>query len=206
VVEREHLDRILAEHKLGAAGLVAPARRSGIGRLLGATAMIAGSPAREGRELTVTARVIDVASSRVLASAQVTGSEDRLAETVRELQRKLWIGLGAARWGAIGTRPDPAPLQNLHFLRGLSSYYAGRHHQALAEFMQCGDGDLPALWRANCYLAREEYDEAYLELIRLKLKGRGTLGAAELEGKLERCRARLAAEDVELCERLVGRR
>lgn len=208
VVEREHLDRILAEHALSAEGLIAPARRNRIGRLLGATAMITGSYAREGRELIVTASATDVASGRVLASAQVAGSEDRLGETMKELHQELVRGLGDVPPGPKETKADPAPLQNLHFLRGLSFFYAARYHQALAEFIECGrDGKrdgLPGLWRANCYLAREEYDHAYLELIRLKREAPGAVGVAELEGKLDRCLAQLPPGDVQVYDRLVS--
>jgi len=208
VVEREHLDRILAEHALSRDGLVAPARRARIGRLLGATAMITGSCAREGKRLLVMAHVTDIASGRVRASARAVGTDDRLAETIQTLYENLVKGLLDSRPAPSESQAEPTPLQNLHFLRGLSYFYSARYTQALAELIQCGpdaeqDG-LPGLWRANCYLAREEYDHAYLELIRLKRNGLASAGASEHEEKLRVCLAHLAPEDVQAYDRLLS--
>jgi hypothetical protein len=107
-------------------------------------------------------------------------------------------------------RIEPTPVENLHFLRGLSHFYARRHHQALAELIQCGasaerDG-LPGLWRARCYLAQSQHGHAYVELVRLERNGLGSVAAAEHAEMLRTCRARLAPEDLRIYERLATAR
>ena len=147
--------------------------------------MLHGTVTRRGKSLGITAHVTDVASTRILGSAQVSGERGEVARLVQALTSELreiprsadhLIGPGAA---------DTAPVANLHFMRGLSRFHAGQYHRALAEFIRAGADpeveELASLWRANCYLAAKLYDHAFLELSSLRREGGGRVNPDDLQ-------------------------
>ncbi|MBI2361927.1 MAG: hypothetical protein HYV15_00870 [Elusimicrobia bacterium] len=70
LVERTSLQQILSEHRLAATGAVDARKAQEIGRLLGADALVVGTVVGVGRSLELEARVVDVASGKVLAASQ----------------------------------------------------------------------------------------------------------------------------------------
>jgi len=199
VVDRGALAEVLAERS----------ETGGVSRrLVWARWMLHGTVTRRGDSLDVTAHVTDVASTRILGSAQAScrggpGSPE-LARIVEALTSELTkIPRGAGRRPAPDRtvdRTDGAPVANLHFMRGLSRYHAGQYHRALAEFLRSGADpeveELSGLWRANCYLAAKRYDHAFLELSRLRRRGPGRVDPGDLQRLLEECLRHLSDEEV----------
>ena len=201
VVERQHLNQVLAEQSLTLEGLTAQDTKHEVGRLLGATVMISGSLVKQGRDLLITMRAADIETGIVTATAEARGPADQLGRLVSELYRRLARGQGMRLPDLRANQIDEAPLSNLHFMRGLGYYYSARYNQALAEFMQATREkpltDISRLWLANSYLAQEEYGHAYLELSRLRLRGSRNFRKGEIEAKMRGCEKRLSPEEVE---------
>jgi len=210
VVDRQHVNQVLAEQSLTLKGLVAQDARHRVGKLLGATVMITGSFVRHGQDLLVTARASDVETAVVTATAEAHGSAGQLGRLVGEVYRQLARGLGGQLPDLRGDLIDEAPLSNLHFMRGLGYYFSARYNQALAEFLQAAQEepltDISRLWLANAYVAQEQYGHAYLELSRLTLGGSPNVRKAEIEAKKGACERHLSGEEVEIIRELAARR
>jgi TolB-like protein len=201
VVDRRHVDQVLAEQSLTLEGLTAPHARHAIGRLLGATVVISGSFVRHGPDLLITMRASDLETGVVTATAEARGPAGHIGRLVGDLYRRLARDLGTALPDPRADQIDEVPLSNLHFLRGLGYYYSARYNQALAEFLQAAQeerlSDISRLWLANAYLAQEEYPHAYLELRRVRRGGSRNAWRGEIEGKMRVCEKHLSAEEVE---------
>jgi len=92
IVERQQLERMLAEQKLSASGLVDEATASRLGRLLGADALLTGTVADLNTSVKVNARLI----------ATETGSIFSVATVKIPMNRELEVLLGR-RAGAAST-------------------------------------------------------------------------------------------------------
>ncbi len=208
VVDRQHLNQVLAELSLTLEGLTAQNTMREVGRLLGATVMISGSFIRRGEDLVITMRASDVQTGIVTGTVEERGPAGQLGQLVRELYRRLARGLGSQLSDLHVDQIDEAPLSNLHFMRGLGYYYSAQYNQALVEFMQAAREedltDISRLWLANSYLARHEYAHAYLELTRLRLRGSRNFRSDEIEAKMRACKEHLSAEDVEIIRELAA--
>lgn len=197
VVDRRALAEVLAERS---------ETGGGSGKLVWARWMLHGTVTRRGESLGITAHVTDVASTRILGSAQVVGGSSELSRIVQALASELRaIPRSAERRTGPGAT-DTAPVANLHFMRGLSRYHAGQTHRALAEFIRSGADpaveDLSSLWRANCYLAAKWYGQAFLELSRLRRGGSGRVNPDDLRRLLDECLKHLSAEEVRIYREL----
>ena len=205
VVERQHLNQVLAEQSLTLEGLIAPKTRHEVGKLLGATVMISGSFVKHGQDLLITMRASDLESGMVTATAEARGPAGHVGRLVSDLYRRLARDLGRRLPDLRAAQIDDVPLSNLHFMRGLGYYYSARYNQALAEFLQATRekplADVSRLWLANAYLAQAEYAHAYLELTRLRLGGSRNFRQGEIEAKMRACEKHLSAEDVKRIER-----
>jgi hypothetical protein len=200
VVDRRHLNQVLAEQSLTLEGLTAPDARHEVGRLLGATVMISGSVVKQGGDLLITMRASDIETGMVTAAAETRGPAGQIGRLVSALYRRLAQDLGKRLPDLRPNQIDDTPLSNLHFMRGLGYYYSARYNQALAEFLQSTRekplADIARLWLANTYLAQEAYDHAYLELNRLR-HGSRHFRQAEIEAKMRACEKYLSAEEVD---------
>lgn len=210
VVDRRDLDRVLAEQSLTLEGLTSPETRHRIGRLLGATAMITGSVAQEGPDLLITMRASDLETSIITATAEARGPASRLSQLVSTLYRRLARDLGRPLPDLRADQIDPAPVSNLHFMKGLGHYYSARYSHALAEFMlAAGDERLTGisgLWRANTYLAQQQYAHAYLELNRLARSASKELREPEVAAKMRMCEKHLSPDDLKIIRELAVQR
>jgi TolB-like protein len=208
VVDRQHLNQVLAEQSLTLEGLTAPHAKHEVGKLLGATVMINGSFVKQGQELLITMRASDLETGVVTASAEARGSAGQLGRLVSELYRRVAQDLGRRLPDLRADQIDEAPLSNLHFMRGLGYYYSARYNQALAEFLQATRErpltDISRLWLANAYLAQEQYDHAYLELSKLRLGGSRNFRKGEIEAKMRACEKHLSAEEVKSIRKLAA--
>ena len=210
VVDRQHLNQVLAEQSLTLEGLIAPKTRHEVGRLLGATVMIGGSFVKHGQDLLITMRASDLESGMVTATAEARGPAGHVGRLVSELYRRLVRDLGRRLPDLRADQIDDVPLSNLHFMRGLGYYYSARYNQALAEFLQATRekplADISRLWLANSYLAQAEYAHAYLELTRLTLGGSRNFRQGEIEAKMRACEKHLSADDVKRIRELAALR
>jgi TolB-like protein len=208
VVDRQHVNQVLAEQSLTLEGLIAQNAGHRVGKLLGATVMITGSFVKQGQDLLITARASDVETTVVTATAEAHGSAGHLGRLVREVYRQLARGLGGRLPDLRGDQIDEAPLSNLHFMRGLGYYFSARYNHALAEFLQAVPDehltDVARLWAANSYLALEQYGHAYLELSRLNINGSRKVRQAEIEAKRRACEKHLSADEVEIIRGLAS--
>ena len=159
----------------------------------------------EDKRLIISARSINVESGLVMSTGEVGGERSSLGELVYGLEQSLTGGLTEKTAGMPG-EIDRAPVPNLHFMRGLSYYFAARYHQAAAEFIESAKEEtleaVSRLWLAESYLAEEEYGQAYLELRRLMDSGSLPLRSREIAEKLNFCRDRLPAGDIRLIDKL----
>lgn len=89
VVERERLNKVLEEQKLGATGLVDPETASRIGKLVGAEYVLLGRVVRRGMKVEVDLRLVSVATGKVVAASSAEGLEEGLRAVAEELARKL---------------------------------------------------------------------------------------------------------------------
>ena len=208
VVDRQHLNQVLAELSLTLEGLTGQNARREVGRLLGATVMISGSFVRRGPDLLITMRASDVETGIVTATAEAGGPAGQHGRLVSDLYRRLARDLGRRLPDLHADQIDEAPVSNLHFMRGLGHYYSARYSQALVEFMQAAEEkrltDISRLWLANSYLAQEQYDHAYLELNRLRRGASRNFRNAEVEAKMRACESHLGAEAAKIVRDLAA--
>lgn len=85
VVERERLQRILEEMKLGGSGLVDERTAIRAGRLLGANALLLGSFLKFGDSVKINVRVVRTETGEVLSSERVSGKFSLLFELEEKL-------------------------------------------------------------------------------------------------------------------------
>jgi len=196
VVDRRHLDQVLAEQSLTLEGLTSPDARHRIGKLLGATAIITGSFVQQDQDLLITMRAADLETGIVTAAAEARGPAGRPGQLVNKLYRRLAGDLNRRLPDLAPDQIDETPLANLHFMKGLGFYYSARYSQALAEFT-LATGDISRLWMANAYLAQQQYSHAYLELRRLNPQEK------EVAAKMRLCEKHLSPEDVKIIRELV---
>lgn len=72
VAERQLLDKVMEEQKLGASGLVDAKGAARIGKLLGARGIVTGTATDEGEHLEVRMRVVNVETAEVVAAVSET--------------------------------------------------------------------------------------------------------------------------------------
>lgn len=206
IVDRRHLNQVLAEQSLTLEGLTSQETGLQVGRLLGATVMIRGSFVKQGQSFLITMRASDVDTGRVTAAAEARGAAGRLAQLVSKLYRRLARDLGKKLPDLRPDQIDEAPQSNLDFMRGLGYYYSARYNQALAEFMQAAKQEkliaISRLWLANAYLAQQQYGHAYLELNRLVRSGLRSFRETEVKAKMRACEKQLGPEQVKIIREL----
>jgi TolB-like protein len=210
VVDRQHLNQVLAEQSLTLEGLTSPDTKHRIGRLLGATVMITGSFVQQGNELLMSMRASDLETGIITATAEARGPTAQPGQLVSKLYRRLAGDLDRRLPDLAPDQIDHAPLANLHFMKGLGHYHSARYSHALAEFMLAAEEeqltDISRLWLANAYLAQHQYAHAYLELSRLKSSGSSNLRENEIAARMHECEKYLTPEDLKIIRELaVGR-
>lgn len=205
VVDRQHLNTVLAEQSLTLEGLTSTDTRHRIGKLLGATAMITGSFVQHEQQLLLTMRATDLETGIMTVTAEGRGATRRLGELVTTLYRRLAGDLGKRLPDLAPAQIDEAPLANLHFMKGLGHYHSARYNHAIAEFMLAAEDrqfpDVARLWIANAYWAQQHYGHACLELSRLEHGG-----SKHVLEKLRACEQHLPPEDMKIIRKLIERR
>ena len=80
VIERLHLNKAIAEHKLQWQGIVDPKSAKELGRILGADAIVSGTIATVGNSLRVNARLFSTETGELLSVAAVTVVKDAVKD------------------------------------------------------------------------------------------------------------------------------
>ena len=209
LVEREQLNRVLAEQSLTLEGLTSTNSQHQIGRLLGATVMISGSFVRQGQQFLVTMRASDLETGIVTAAAEGRGSIGQLGAVVGSLYRRLAGNLERPLPDLTPAPIDERPLSNLHFMKGLGHYHSARYSQALAEFVLAAEDerltDISRFWLANAYLAQHQYAHACLELSRLASDGSTSVQERLVSARVRVCEQHLDPEDLKMIRNLAAR-
>jgi TolB-like protein len=105
LVERDRLEDILAELKLGQTNKIDPATAAKAGKLLGARYMVLGGYFDLKSKLRVDARVIEVETGKVIQSVGATGEADDFLA----LEQKLVTEVGAVLGKQLALPPAKAP-------------------------------------------------------------------------------------------------
>ncbi len=84
VVERDQLERVLREQKLGYSGLVNLASAKKIGQLLGAEGIVLGNISDMGDSIIISARLVDLEAGNSLAAAEASLANTPLIARLRE--------------------------------------------------------------------------------------------------------------------------
>ncbi|MBE0564691.1 MAG: hypothetical protein IH621_01935 [Krumholzibacteria bacterium] len=127
IVEREMLDRVMAEHELATTGLIDESTAKQLGKLLGVDAIATGTITDLGDEIRVNSRLIATETGSVFSAAAVTLPKDERVANL--MARGLTAGAAAGAKAASGAR--------------------GARNQAAAyveEFAEVGDGMIPDGW------------------------------------------------------------
>ena len=114
VVERQQLQAILDEQKLGHEGITEPGTAAKIGKLLGAQKMLMGGYFKLGATFRVDARLVDVETSKIIASKGVNGRVEEFLSIEAQLAdftRDAMVSGGRVRGGSgtVPTSTAPAP-------------------------------------------------------------------------------------------------
>ncbi len=109
VVERQQIQKIISEMKLGASGLVDPNTAAEIGKVTGANLVVMGSFIDLGRKLRIDAKVVDVETSEIVPGATQNvkaSSIEELDVAVDKLAGKLLAKLTGER-ASLSVQGDP---------------------------------------------------------------------------------------------------
>lgn len=93
VVDRSTLKELLAEQDLGASGRVTPETAARIGRVVGAKYVVTGGFTDMFGEFQLNGRIVDVETSEVVKSAQVTGKREKLYGLVVDMGKDVTTGV-----------------------------------------------------------------------------------------------------------------
>ena len=89
IVERDRLEEILAELKLGQSGKIDPATAARVGKLLGARYMVLGGYFDMMNTLRADARVVEVETGKVVQSVGANGKPDDFMSVEQSLSTQL---------------------------------------------------------------------------------------------------------------------
>lgn len=89
IIERANLEKILAEQKFQAGGLVDDNSAKAIGKIAGVDYVCYGDMKDIGEEITINARIVDVESGEVLAISRTTVEKDKYLRDYIVTQKKV---------------------------------------------------------------------------------------------------------------------
>ncbi len=146
VLERERMQAMLDEMKLGDSGYADPTSAVRSGHLLQAARVVQGSLGEQpGDQLRVDAAVVDVATAALQAPAEATSALDQLFDLEKQIAfgifGNLGIQLSPAEQEAISQRPTQNLQAFLAYSRGLVAQDQGDYQAAAAAFGQAATLD-----------------------------------------------------------------
>lgn len=135
LVEREELQKLVAEQELALSGLLDESRAPEVGKLLSADILVYGSFAAVGAELRLDAKAVRVETGAVVAAASAAGRAEAALALERELAGKLAAALGGGRPALPGAAAGTESLEAARaYYRGLDLFDQGRYGDAAALF------------------------------------------------------------------------
>jgi TolB-like protein len=159
LVERARMQDIQAELKLGKSGLVDPATAVKIGKLAGATHLVAGSYVVVGGKMRLDARLFSVADGKILLAEQIEGERDAFFELEKQLVGKVIAAVGVAvppKERAEVARVHTADFDAFRrYSEGVASFDDKKYEDALAALRDAGTRD-PGFKLASVTLAEYE--------------------------------------------------
>ena len=89
LVERQRLDQVLQEQKLGSSALADEQSRLRLGRLIGARWMVFGSLMRIGEDWQIDVRIVDVEQAQVVTTATEMGSQSDYLPALQRISAQI---------------------------------------------------------------------------------------------------------------------
>ena len=155
IVERQRLEALTAEQAQSLKGLTGEAHAIQAGKLFKADTVISGRLFLVEGKMTVSAKAIDIATERVVASDQMSGRSEDIFEVALQLAGKLAKQMQWPLPKIDMAQIDKSPVASLHFAKALSHYYAGNMDEAIMQFMRAIDLDPNYTevyyWTGLCY-------------------------------------------------------
>jgi tetratricopeptide (TPR) repeat protein len=171
MVERMNLAGVMREQALSLTGAVDPATGAEVGKLVGADMVLTGSYQTAAEKLRITARFVDVTTSMVSGTADVTGKvrdiftlQDRIAE---KLLSNRHVAVSGATRAQIAANPTSSVDAVKAVGNGNIAFYKQDYGAALRDYQLAQNID-PNYAEArnnagNVYLAQQQYDSAMAE-------------------------------------------
>jgi len=145
IVEREKLNQVLAELKLGRSKFIDPRTAQKLGKGLAAEYIVTGSYILSGETLRLDCRVVQVATGRVMAIEKVDGPKDDFfaleKDLVHLLLKTLDIKLGAAEQSRLRRNQTQSFEAWTRYSAGLDAHDAGDDDRARALFQAALEAD-----------------------------------------------------------------
>ena len=94
LVDRDDMNKTLAEHELNLSGMVTPDQAVQVGKLTGAKILITGSIIEADKTLYIVAKIIGTETSRVLGESVKGNTSDQIAPLVEALAQKVAATIG----------------------------------------------------------------------------------------------------------------
>ncbi|HTY08700.1 MAG TPA: FlgO family outer membrane protein, partial [Candidatus Edwardsbacteria bacterium] len=179
LVERMNLAGVMREQALSLTGAVDPATGAEVGKLVGADMVVTGAYQTAAEKLRITARFVDVTTSTVSGTADVTGKvrdiftlQDKIAEKLLSARH---IAVDAKVRSSIAANPTSSVDAVKAVGNGNIAFLQQDYGAALKDYQLAQSID-PNYAEArnnagNAYLAQQQYDSAeacYREAIALK--------------------------------------
>lgn len=134
IVERDRMQALADEIRLGATDRVDPATAARAGRLMQAGRLITGSIVQTGNDIRLTSSVVEVATSQIGSAVEVPSPLDALFDAEKQLVLRIFEQLGVTLTPAERQLVDRRPTTNLQaflaYSRGLQAVDDGRFEDA----------------------------------------------------------------------------
>src|SRR3989339_442157 len=175
IIERERMQRIIKELKLGLTGLVDEATAKKIGEIGSAKYVLYGSYIKQGEKLTIEAVLMDIETGKVVKTVKVESRFDDFIDLEKELAFKIInnidIKLSLDENMRIKVRPTNSLNALQQYYEGLEYFDGGNYQSAFAAFMQSknkdSNYDKPRFSLAKIYYYLGEYRHSVIEYVEM---------------------------------------
>jgi TolB-like protein len=138
VVERDRMQALADEIRLGASDRVDGATAARAGRLMQAGRLISGSIVQTGNDIRLTSSIVEVSTSQIGAAVEVPSPLDAIFAAEKQLVLRIFEQLGVTLTPAERQLVDRRPTSNLEaflaYSRGLQAVDDGRFQDAARFF------------------------------------------------------------------------
>lgn len=208
IVERQRIRLLTKEQALSLKGLTAQRYAVDAGRMFRADAVFVGRLSMEKEKFVIDVKILEIATSKVMAAAQRQCSADRFIDAATELAGLLVEQLAVPRGPATPERNATTPAASIDFMKGLAHYYAGNLDAAIMQFMRVIDLDPDyeeAIYLSGkAYYRQKQYAHAVIEWERYVAIWTNSARADEVRKALAEARGRQGDARVRLLDRTVA--